>query len=65
MKRLIFVSPDIEHTRKAVAALKDNGVPEKHIYALANDNTDIEYLIRALDPEIRVEGIEPRAHLIP
>ena len=44
MKRLCFLSPDIEHARRAVADLKRNGVPEKHIYALARYGTDMEDL---------------------
>lgn len=44
MKRLCFLSPDIEHARRAVADLKRNGIPEKHIYALARHGTDMEDL---------------------
>lgn len=40
MKRLCFVSPDLEHARKVVADLKANGIPEKHIYALAKEGVD-------------------------
>ncbi len=44
MKRLCFVSPDVNHARKVVADLRDNGIPEKHIYALAKDDTEMEDL---------------------
>ncbi len=44
MKRLCFVSPDVDHARRAVADLKDNGIPEKHIYALAKEGTEMDDL---------------------
>lgn len=44
MKRLCFLSPDLDHARKVVADLKDNGIPEKHIYALARYGVDLEDL---------------------
>jgi hypothetical protein len=44
MKRLCFLSPDIEHARQVVADLRRNGIPEKHIYALARHGTDMEDL---------------------
>ncbi|MFO8141316.1 MAG: hypothetical protein R6T87_05385 [Marinobacter sp.] len=44
MKRLCFLSPDLDHARKVVADLKDNGIPEKHIYALARYGVDMEDL---------------------
>lgn len=44
MKRLCFLSPDLEHARKVIADLKDNAIPEKHIYALAKGGIDLEGL---------------------
>lgn len=44
MKRLCFLSPDIEHARQVVDDLRQNGIAEKHIYALARHGTDMEEL---------------------
>jgi hypothetical protein len=44
MKRLCFLSPDLAHARHVVADLKDNGIPEKHIYALARHGVELEDL---------------------
>jgi hypothetical protein len=44
MKRLCFLSPDVEHTRKVVGDLKDAGIPEKHIYVLARHGVELENL---------------------
>lgn len=44
MKRLCFLSPDLDHARKVIADLKDNDIPEKHIYALARYGIDLEGL---------------------
>lgn len=44
MIRLCFLSPDINHARKAVADLKHSGIPEKHIYVLAKYGTEMEDL---------------------
>ena len=44
MKRLCFLSPDINHTRKVVADLKSNGIPEKSIYVLAKNIAGMERL---------------------
>ena len=44
MKRLCFVSPDVEHTRHVVADLRDNGIPEKHIYVVAKEGIELEDL---------------------
>ncbi len=44
MKRLCFLSPDLDHARKAVSDLKNAGIPEKHIYALAKYGTDMDDL---------------------
>ncbi|MGI1679568.1 MAG: DUF1269 domain-containing protein [Cellvibrionaceae bacterium] len=35
MKRLCFLSPDLSHASQVVEDLKNNGIPEKHIYVLA------------------------------
>lgn len=44
MRRLCFISPDVEHTRRVVDDLRENGVPEKHIYVLAKEGIDLEDL---------------------
>ncbi|KPQ00094.1 hypothetical protein [Marinobacter sp. HL-58] len=44
MKRLCFLSPDLDHARKVVDDLKESGIPEKHIYALARYGIDMEGL---------------------
>lgn len=44
MKRLCFLSPDIEHARKVIADFKSHGIPEKHIYTLAKTDSDLEEL---------------------
>lgn len=36
MKRLCFLSPDISHAQAVVQDLKNDGIAEKHIYAIAN-----------------------------
>jgi len=44
MKRLCFLSPDLEHTRQVVEDLKDEGIPDKHIYVLARHGVELEDL---------------------
>lgn len=44
MNRLCFLSPDVAHARQVVEDLKSNGIPEKHIYALAKYGVDMEDL---------------------
>lgn len=44
MKRLCFVSPDLSHTRHVVQDLRDNGIPERHIYVVAKEGTKLEDL---------------------
>jgi hypothetical protein len=44
MKRLCFLSPDLQHTRQVVADLKKNDIPEKHIYIVARHGVDLEDL---------------------
>lgn len=42
MKRLCFLSPDVSHSRQVVEDLKNNGIPQKHIYALAKYGVDLD-----------------------
>lgn len=42
MKRLCFLSPDLDHARQVVKDLKSNGIKEKHIYALAKYGVDLD-----------------------
>jgi hypothetical protein len=44
MKRLCFLSPDLDHTRQVVADLKHSGVPEKHIYIVARHGVELDDL---------------------
>lgn len=44
MKRLCFLSPDVEHASKVVADLKSNGIAETNIYALAGYGVAIDEL---------------------
>lgn len=44
MKRLCFLSPDIDHARQVVSDFKNNNIPEKHIYVLAKYGVDLEDL---------------------
>jgi hypothetical protein len=44
MKRLCFLSPDLDHARKAFEDLKKNGIPEQHIYAIAKYGVELEDL---------------------
>lgn len=44
MRRLCFISPDVEHTRQVVGDLRENGIPERHIYVVAKDDIDLEDL---------------------
>jgi hypothetical protein len=44
MKRLCFLSPDLQHARKVVSDLKNAGIQEKHIYALAKYGEELEDL---------------------
>ncbi len=44
MKRLCFLSPDVEHASKVVADLKSNGIAETNIYALARYGVVIDDL---------------------
>lgn len=44
MKRLCFLSPDTAHARQVVADLKQSGIPEQQIYALAKYGTEMDDL---------------------
>ncbi len=44
MKRLCFLSPDLEHTRQVVNDLKANEIPEKHIYVVAKHGIELDDL---------------------
>ncbi len=44
MKRLCFLALDIQHARQVVNDLKDNDIPQNHIYALAKYGVDMEDL---------------------
>ena len=44
MKRLCFLSPDVEHARSVVADLLQDGIEQKHIYTLARPGTELQDL---------------------
>jgi hypothetical protein len=44
MKRLCFLSPDVAHARNAIGALRDAGVPDRHLYVVGRPGIDIEGL---------------------
>lgn len=44
MKRLCFLSPDVEETRKAVAALRRAGVDDAHLMVIARSGIPLEEL---------------------
>jgi predicted lipid-binding transport protein (Tim44 family) len=44
MKRLCFLSPDLQHTRRVVDSLKADGIPERHIYVVARRGVELEDL---------------------
>lgn len=44
MKRLCLLSPDVAHARQVIADLKSAGIPEKHLYVLARQGTELEDL---------------------
>ena len=41
MKRLCFLSPDLQHACKVVEDLQANGIPEKHIYSVAKYGVEL------------------------
>ncbi len=44
MKRLCFLSPDVDHTRRVVAALRRAGVDNKHLMVIARHDIPLEDL---------------------
>ena len=44
MKRLCFLSPDINHAKRVVQDLKDDGIEEKYIYTIAKIGMPLEDL---------------------
>lgn len=44
MKRLCFLSPDIDHAKAVVQDLIDDGIEEKHIYAIAKSDLPLDEL---------------------
>lgn len=44
MKRLCFLSPDHQHAQAVVSDLKQGGIAEKHIYALAKYEEELDGL---------------------
>ena len=44
MKRLCFLSPDIDHAEAVVQDLTDDGVEEKHIYAIGRSDLLLDKL---------------------
>ena len=44
MKRLCFISPNEDHTRRVVGVLKEHDIPEKHIYLVAKEGLKLEDL---------------------
>jgi hypothetical protein len=41
MKRLCFLSPDIDHAKAVVQDLRDDGIVERHIYAIAKSGISL------------------------
>jgi hypothetical protein len=44
MKRLCFLSPDVAHARNAVAAMREAGIAESHIYVVARHDIQLSDL---------------------
>lgn len=44
MKRLCFLSPDVDHAQRVVADLKAEGIPERHIYVVAKEGIALKNL---------------------
>ncbi len=57
MRRLYFLVPDIDHTRKIVDELLIARVDEKHIHVIAKEGTPLEDLPEA--------GLSQKSDLIP
>lgn len=44
MKRLCFLSPDLQHAQKVVADLRADGIAQQHIYAIARSDVPMDGL---------------------
>ncbi|MGB5096764.1 MAG: DUF1269 domain-containing protein [Porticoccaceae bacterium] len=44
MKRLCFLSPDVEHARSAIGALRSAGIADRHLYVVARHDINLEGL---------------------
>jgi len=44
MKRLCFLSPNVEHARKAIGALRGAGIADRHLYVVARQDINLEGL---------------------
>ncbi len=44
MQRLCFLSPDVDHARYAIDVLREEGVPDAHLYVVANHDVTMEGL---------------------
>ncbi|MDZ7825188.1 MAG: DUF1269 domain-containing protein [Gammaproteobacteria bacterium] len=44
MKRLCFVSPDIEHARTAIAALRELGIADHHLHVVGHHDAAVDRL---------------------
>lgn len=44
MKRICFLSPDETHARAAIAALRDAGIPDRHLYVVAGEGVALDGL---------------------
>lgn len=59
MKRLCFLSPDVEHTRRAVAALRSAGAGDSNLMVLARHDIPLEDLPPAgIDATDAMPGFE-------
>ena len=53
MKRLCFLSPDVEHTRRAIAALRRAGIDDPNLMVIARHDIKLEEL-----PPAGIEGTD-------
>ncbi|MDY6957466.1 MAG: DUF1269 domain-containing protein, partial [Pseudomonadota bacterium] len=44
MKRICFLSPDEVHAHAAIQALREQGVPDRHLYVVAGEGVQTEGL---------------------
>ncbi len=59
MKRLCFLSPDVEHTRRAVAALRGAGAGDSNLMVIARHDIPLEDLPSAgIDATDAIPGFE-------